>query len=333
MLKIGIIGFGRLGGIHANSISQSKKAVVAAVCDLDNDKLELAKRLYNCATFNNLDDFFAFGLDAVVISSSTPEHLRHIEEAGKHKVAIFTEKPVGLTLADSDKALSVISELSIPFQIGFQRRWDNRFIKAKELLDSGTIGQPLMYKAYGRDPHASSPSNWGADRNGGLFLNAAIHDYDAARFILGQEITQVSAIGAVVHHTGLKEYHDFDTALTTMLTDSGVIINTEWSRYATYGYDMGLEIIGTKGLIKISQNNNDKFSVMQKNDNAPSVIEVFSESYKNQIDAFIDSAIALKSPSPTIEDARIALNLAITARESASKNGIPLKPLVISVLG
>ncbi len=332
MLKIGIIGFGKLGGIHANNVSKSKKAFVAAICDLDEDKLENAKSLYQCATFNNVRDFFNFGLDGVVIASSTPEHLKHIQEASKHRIAIFTEKPVGLTMEETDNVLSTISQANITFQIGFQRRWDDRFIKAKELLGSGKIGQPLMYKAYGRDPDASNPVNWGIDKNGGLFLNAAIHDYDAARFILGQEISQVSAIGAVVHHKALKDYDDYDTAITTMLTKEGIVINTEWSRYATYGYDIGLEIIGTDGIIKISQNNIENFSVIQKNDKAPAVTDVFAKSYRNQIDAFIASIIENTLPSPGIEDARIALNLAITARESANNNGALLSPSEITNL-
>lgn len=332
MLRIGIIGFGRLGKIHADNVSNSKLAAVVAVCDTDDIKLEQARKLYNCAVFNNLEDLFAFELHAVIIASSTPMHLEHIEEATKHKVAIFTEKPVGLSLEETDRVLALINESNIAFQIGFQRRWDHRFIKAKKVLNSGQIGKALMYKAYGRDPNASNPSNWGLDKNGGLFLNAAIHDYDAARFVLGQEIIQVSAIGAVVHHKGLEEHHDFDTALTTMLTTGGAIVNTEWSRYATYGYDMGLEIIGTEGAIKISQNIGDEFLVINRNDAAPSVIEVFSDSYQKQIDAFIQSLVDKSLPSPSVEDARIALNLALTARDSASNMGIPLKPKALSKL-
>lgn len=315
-VRLGLIGYGRLGSIHANNINNSKYADLFAVCDTSPEALAQAKERYNTRVFDNLDDFLAQPLDGVVIASNTHLHIAHIKAAayaGKH---IFTEKPIGLTMKETDSALQAVINAGVKFQIGFQRRWDPRYLEAREAIINGKIGKPVLFKAYGRDPNASNPANWGLDKNGGLFLNAAIHDYDAARFLLGQEAIEISATGAALVYSDLREYSDVDTCSTTLLMGNDTMALTEWSRYATYGYDIAAEIIGTDGIIQINRPHDGEVTLRVRNEQAPGVIDVFRDSYAAEIDAF---ALAIKNdtaPTPGIEDARIALYLALLARQS-----------------
>jgi len=322
-VRLGLIGYGRLGSIHAENINKSEHAELYAVCDTNPNVLSEAKSLYkNALTFDSLDDFLKEPFDGVVIASNTHLHVEHIKlaaQAGKH---IFTEKPIGLAMSETDEALQEVVNASVKFQIGFQRRWDPRYLEAKRIIDSGKIGTPVLFKAYGRDPNASNPDNWGLDKNGGLFLNAAIHDYDVARFLLEQEALEISANGAALVYAELRKYQDIDTCATTMLMSNNTMAITEWSRYASYGYDISAEVIGTDGIVQIGHGQDDGVTVRLRNERSPKVIDVFRDSYAAEIDAF---ALAIKNdtmPTPSVEDARIALHIALLARQSFEENKV-----------
>ena len=332
-LKIGVIGYGKLGSVHASNVDSSEKGHLYAVCDASLEALAKAKDKFpDIRTFSSVKEMLLESIDAVVIASSTPLHLEHIEMAAKAGKHIFTEKPVGLSLEDTDRVLKAVTDADVQFQIGFQRRWDPRFLAAKDMIESGKIGRPVLIKAYGRDPDASNPANWGLDKNGGLFLNAAIHDYDAARFLLDLEASSISAEGAALVHEGLKDVDDIDTCSTAIkFGENKAMVITEWSRYARYGYDIGFEIIGTDGMIRMGREQSSTLSLLQVNDDAPVVFDVFSDAYKGEVDAFINNVCSGKPVSPGIEDARTALYIAIKARESYSSGTRlllpPLEPL------
>ncbi len=328
MVRVGLIGYGKLGSIHAESIFSSSIGELVAVCDNNNEKLAAAKTKYNVNTYTDINEFLSSDIDAVVIATSTPMHLSNISltaEAGK---AIFTEKPVGLTLEETDEVLSKVVRSGIKFQIGFQRRWDPDFLAMKQVVDSGRLGKPILFKAYGRDPNASNPENWGLDKNGGLFLNAAIHDYDAARFVFGSEVVKVSATGATLVHHELNGYGDIDICNTTLFMENGGMAITEWSRFASYGYDVAAELICEGGRIEIGSFRNKGMSVQLSNPEADSVYSVFQNAYFNQLNAFLKSLQEDTIISPGVEDARAALHIALSARESfLSQSFIDIKKL------
>ncbi len=331
-IRIGLIGFGHLGAIHAENIVASNIAELHAVCDIDTNALEHAKSQYGARVNTDINEFLANTLDGVVIASSTSQHLKHIDAIARKGIPIFTEKPIGLTLEQTDEVLQEIVNANVPFQIGFQRRWDPRYRKVKEIIESGEIGKPVLFKAYGRDPNASKPENWGLDKNGGLFLNAAIHDYDAARFLFGTEVEKLSATGAVLVYSDLANFGDIDTCSTTLFMKDGAMAMTEWSRYATYGYDVGMEIICSEGVARIGRADTSPVAVYHKNEMAPSVFEVFADAFKAEVEGFLSAIVERRPMSPGVEDARIALQLALAARvslESGSKlvDITPLAPL------
>jgi len=331
-VRLGLIGFGRLGSIHARNIVNSENAELYAVCDTAEEALENAKKTHGVQTYSEMDDFLAQPIDGVIIASNTHLHLEHIRVAAKAGKHIFTEKPIGLTMEETDTVLQEVVDAGVKFQIGFQRRWDPRFLKAKKAIQSGEIGEPVLYKAYGRDPNASNPANWGLDKNGGLYLNAAIHDYDAARFLMEREAIKLSATGAALVHTELARFHDIDTCSTTLFLERNAMAMTEWSRYAAYGYDVAAEVIGTEGAIQIGRERTDPVVVLHKNDDAPGVFEEFGDAYAAELEGFARSISEDSPTSPGVEDARIALQLALLARESFDNDNkfvtvAPLRPL------
>lgn len=321
-IKIGLVGFGRLGAIHAKNINDSANAVLHAVCDINPDALKQANDEYGVQIFDNLDEFLELPLDGVVVSTSTSEHLENIRKIASKGVAIFSEKPIGLTLEATDKILGILAHSKIPFQIGFQRRWDPRYKELKRIIHSGKIGRPVLMKSYGRDSNGSSPAKWGLDKNGGLFLNAAIHDYDLARFIFEKEVSKLTASGAAIVYKDLEKVHDIDTCSTSLFLEDGCMAITEWSRYATYGYDIELEVICTEGRVRIGRDHTRKLEILSTDYDAPNVFEIFEDAFKAEIGGFIEAIVQNTPMSPSVEDARTALQLALLARSSFQNNSV-----------
>jgi predicted dehydrogenase len=327
-VRLGVLGFGKLGAIHAEHVATSERARLVAVCDADPGAVQRARDRYAVPATTDLAEFFDRDLDGVVIASPTPLHPEHIRAVARAGKAVFTEKPVGLSLAHTDEVLAEVAETGVLFQIGFQRRWDERYRLVKKVIDSGDIGEPVLLKAHGRDPDASNPANWGLDRNGGLFLNCAIHDYDVARYLLGREVEAVGATGGALVHKALAERGDLDTCFTTLFFGEEAIAHTEWSRYAAYGYDVALEVVGTRGIVHFGRDQ-DHAVLVRDIRGGLTVFDVFADAYRRSIEAFA-SAIADGTPAtPGIHDARVALQIALTARASCAAGGtrMPIPPL------
>ncbi|MDK3257012.1 Gfo/Idh/MocA family oxidoreductase [Blastococcus capsensis] len=320
-VRCGVVGYGRMGSLHAATIAASPDADLVAVCDPDEHATRRASREWSVRTTPILEELLCLPLDAVVVTSPTPQHADHIRAAARAGKAIFAEKPVGLTWEESDCVLREVVDAAVPFQINFQRRWDQRFRAVKKSIKAGDIGQPVLFKFHGRDPDASRASHWGLHRNGGLFLNCAIHDYDAVRYLTGAEVTSLNATGAAVVHKGLAEVGDIDTCSTTLFLDDGSMAITEWSRYATYGFDVGLEVVGTDGFIYLSRGDPSGVVVTGGDAAAPSVYDVFGDAYRASVLGFIDAVRNGHPATPGVDDARAALQVALCARRSYQSGG------------
>jgi predicted dehydrogenase len=332
-VRLGVLGFGKLGAIHAEHIATSERATLVSVCDSEAAAVQRACDRYAVPGTTDLDEFLGGDLDGVIIASPTPLHPEHIRAVAKAGKAVFTEKPVGLSLAHTDEVLAEVAQAGVVFQIGFQRRWDERYRLVKKVIDSGDIGEPVLLKAHGRDPDASNPANWGLDRNGGLFLNCAIHDYDVARYLLGREVEAVGATGGALVHKALGERGDLDTCFTTLFFGQQAMAHTEWSRYAAYGYDVALEVVGTRGIVHFGRDQ-DRTVHVRDIRGGLTVFDVFADAYKRSIEAFAASVADGAEASPGIGDARVALQIALTARESYVAGGArlaipPLPPLSV----
>lgn len=249
-VKVGIIGAGRIGKIHAEHLLRLDDAEVAAISDpLAGTELEAwaSKRGIRRITTDTGEVIGDPAIDAVFICSPTDTHVPltlAAAAAGKH---IFCEKPVSMDLQRTQEALEAVRRAGVMMQIGFNRRFDHNFKRVRELVQEGRIGEPQIVKITSRDP--SPPAADYIRRSGGLFMDMAIHDFDMARYLAGSEVEEVYAKGAVLVDPVFAECGDIDTAITTLRFKNGAIGVIDNSRRAVYGYDQRVEVFGSGGSV------------------------------------------------------------------------------------
>jgi len=250
-IKVGIIGAGRIGYVHAKSITyEIPGAEVKTIADMymnDTIKAWAAELgIKNCV--NDAQAIFDDPeISAVLVCSSTDTHSEFSIKAAKAGKNVFCEKPVDSSISRIREVLAVIEETGVNFQVGFNRRFDHNFMTARKAVEDGRIGTPQMLRITSRDPEP--PSAEYAARSGGLFFDMAIHDFDMARYQAGCEVTEVYAKGAVLVDPAIGEAGDIDSAIITLTFENGMIGVIENCRKAAYGYDQRVEILGSEGSV------------------------------------------------------------------------------------
>jgi myo-inositol 2-dehydrogenase/D-chiro-inositol 1-dehydrogenase len=250
MLRIGIIGCGRIGKVHARSARQNARCEVVAVADAHP---QAAKSLADesGANVRSADEIIAApDVDAIVICSPTDTHADYIEAAARAGKAVLCEKPVDLSADRIAACLERIAPAGIALMIGFNRRFDPSFAKLQLQLRDGRIGEIESVSIISRDP--APPTAEYIRRSGGLFRDMMIHDFDLARFLLGEEPVEVYAVGSALFDNEARTEGDVDTAATLLKTARGAICQISCSRRASYGYDQRIEVHGSKGMLRAS---------------------------------------------------------------------------------
>ena len=246
-INMAVIGTGRMGSVHvANLVRHIPEANLAAICDI---RLEVARAVADELGIHRVvRDYHELledpGIDAVLIASSTDTHAFIIQDAataGKH---IFCEKPLALDLESIDDALAVVNKANVKLQVGFNRRFDRSFQRVHQIVESGEIGKPCILRITNRDPEP--PSMEFLKVSGGMFLDMSIHDFDMARYQMG-EVEEIFAMGNVLVTPGLEEIGDLDTTVISLKFVNGAVGAIANSRKAVYGYDQRLEIFCTNG--------------------------------------------------------------------------------------
>ena len=334
-VRVGVIGAGRIGAIHAENLAgRVPGAEVGAIADINVVAAQaLAARLHVPAAAADYRSVLEDpSIQAVIICSSTDTHARLIEEAaaaGKH---IFCEKPIDFDLARTDRALAAAARAGVKLQIGFNRRFDPNFRKAREVVAGGQIGAPHLLRITSRDP-APPPLDY-IRVSGGLFLDMAIHDFDMARFLMDSEVVEVFATGAVLVDPAIGEAGDVDTAVTTLRFANGAIGAIDNSRRAVYGYDQRVEVFGSAGAVAISNNAADNAVVSD----AQGVhagrplyffLERYAESYAAEMKAFIAAVQQDMTPPVTGAAGRAAVVLGLAAKKSLAEN----RPVRVDEIG
>lgn len=324
-LRIGLIGAGRIGQVHAETITRRVRgARLVAVADVNEAAARACAAQHNIARVSNdpralLDDP---SIHAVLICSSTDTHAPLIEaaaQAGKH---IFCEKPIALDLAAIDRALSAVQKAGVKLQIGFNRRFDANFQRIRRAVEAGEIGEPHILHIISRDP-APPPIEY-VKVSGGLFLDMAIHDFDMARFLIGSEIETVHAIGAARVDPDIGAAGDVDTAVTLLRFANGVLGTIDNSRRAVYGYDQRAEVFGSRGAI--AANNNYPNNVIISDAGAVRrdlplnfFMQRYIESYQREIEAFVQAIIEDRAVPVDGEDGRMAVVVGLAAKRSLAE--------------
>ena len=248
-LNLGIVGAGRIGNVHAASITyQIPGAKVVRVSDIRPEAAEALAEKFGIPAWS--DDYMDVvndpAIDAVLVCSPTPTHADiaiAAMQAGKH---VFCEKPVDLTIEKIQRTAEVAKETGKKLQIGFNRRFDHNHGKVRQLAQSGALGNVEIIKITSRDPEPPSPEY--AASSGGLYIDMMIHDFDMAMYLAGCDVTEVYAMGTSLVDKRIGEAGDVDTAIVTLTFENGALGVIDNSRRAAYGYDQRVEVFGSLGM-------------------------------------------------------------------------------------
>jgi len=325
-LNLGVIGTGRIGKVHIATLVQSvPQADVVAIADVNLQSAnEVAKRFGVTSVFTNyLDVINHPDVEAVVICSPTDTHAQYIVEAAKAGKHIFCEKPVDLSLEVIKGAIDSVKKAGVKLMVGFNRRFDPAFMKLKQMVADGKIGDPHILKITSRDP-APPPAEYSAT-SGGMFMDMTIHDFDMARFITGSEVTEVYTKASVLVDPAIGKAGDVDTAVFTLTFANGAIGVIDNSRKAVYGYDQRVEIFGSKGMV-CNDNNYPENHRYYAGDGVHGSLplnffmERYLEAYANELKIFCDTVINdLKVPVDG-NDGLMSVAIAMAAKKSYLEN-------------
>ncbi len=321
-LKLGVIGTGRIGKVHLSTLVQSvPQAEVVAVADANMAlAAEVAGGLGIRNVYGNYLDVIGHPeVEAVVICSPTDTHAQYIvkaAEAGKH---IFCEKPVDLSLDVIRGALDAVDKAGVKLMVGFNRRFDPNFLKLKQMVVDGKIGEPHILKITSRDP-APPPAEYSAV-SGGMFLDMTIHDFDMARYMVGSEVTEVFVKAAVLVDPAIGEAGDVDTAVITLTFANGAIGVIDNSRKAVYGYDQRVEVFGSKGMICADNNYPDNHRYFAGDGVHSSLplnffMDRYLEAYANEMKIFCNAVVNEQALPVTGVDGLKSVAIALAAKKS-----------------
>ncbi len=319
MIRMGLLGAGRIGRIHGSNVAAHPGASLVAVADALPD----AARKLAAETGSKVASIEAIiadkDIDAVVICTPTDMHSDLIEAAAKAGKAAFCEKPVDLSSDRIRTCLEVVKKAGTPLMIGFNRRFDPNFASLKRRLEAGEAGEIEIVTVISRDP-GPPPVDY-VKRSGGLFRDMMIHDLDMARFLLGEEPVEVHAVGSSLVDKGIGAVGDVDTAAVLLKTASGKIAQISNSRRATYGYDQRIEVHGSKGMLRAGNVHNTTVELATGGGFTADPVQNFfleryAAAYRDELDAFVKAITSGKAPAPSGEDGLKAQILADAATEA-----------------
>jgi scyllo-inositol 2-dehydrogenase (NAD+) len=318
-LGVGLIGLGRLGRVYARDLAtRIPESYLAAVADTAPGVAAAIAGEYDVPRHYSdpsslLDDPV---VDAVVVVSPTGTHSALVVAALERGKATFCEKPPALTLGEALAMKVAAARTSALLQIVFMRRFDAGYAQAKRLIDAGTIGDPVLFKSSSRDPFPPSVEYADPRSSGGMIVDMGIHDFDLARWLMG-EVRSVHAVGGALVFPELRSVGDIDNAVISLVFADGRLGVVDLSRNGVYGYDITTEVLGTKGTVRVGYLRETPLLVMTRNhvahDTVPYFMERFEKAYTAQLRDFARNVLSDTIPSVSIDDGIAALRLGLGA--------------------
>ncbi len=321
-LHIGIIGAGRIGRVHAETLAfRLPESRILAIADINREAAQAVAARCGIPTVaeSSAEIIADARIEAVLICSSTDTHADLIVQAAKAGKHIFCEKPIAQSLRQIDCALAAVEAAGVKFQIGFNRRFDANFARVRHAVVSGEIGSPRMLHIISRDP-APPPLAY-IRVSGGIFMDMTIHDFDMARFLIGDEVEEIYTSAGVMVDPEIGRAGDLDTALIVMRFRNGVIGTIDNSRQAAYGYDQRVEILGSDGSIATDNCYPNQAVVstgkmVRKDLPLNFFMDRYTQSYSDELRSFV-AAVREKRPTEVSGiDGRIPVVMALAARKS-----------------
>ena len=326
-IGIGLLGCGRIGVMHAELIAQRiEGAHLAGVYDVITDSAKKIATKFNCQHFTDPESLMASGdVNAIAICTSTDTHVEVLLMASKHGKPVFCEKPISLSLPETDRALKAISDSKTPLMLGFNRRYDPSHRSVHDSVANGAIGDVHLARITSRDP--GPPPVEYAKVSGGIFIDMTIHDFDMARYVVGSEIVSVYATGAVRIVPEFAEIGDLDTVALMLQHANGAITMIDNSRQAVYGYDQRVEVFGSKGMT--ASENPLTTSTINRNENGTQLgkmpyffLDRYIPAYIAEWNEFMGVATGKIKPVVTGADGRASLVAGLAAWKSVREGRV-----------
>ncbi len=330
-LGVGVLGVGEMGKRHAENIRRLvPEARLVAIADVAaqrakqvRDELEIEQ------AYGSLEELLQNkDIDAVVIATPDKFHAQSIRAAAAAGKDILCEKPLALTLEDAGEALREVSRKGVRLQVGFMRHYDPAYSAAKKRIAAGEIGTPVVFKSLGRDKDEPPLSAYQSNINGMLFYTNSIHDFDLARWLMQDEVSEVQAYSTTAIRPELAKYRDIVAGVVNLKFAQGAIGNIESYAQAIYGYDVRTEIVGSKGSIFVGTLQKIPAVLLTSDGSSRNIadhfLSQFADAYLAEMRDFVGTMLSGRAPLVTGEDGLRALEIAVAA-ENSHLQGRPFK--------
>ena len=326
-IGVAFLGVGRMGRTHIQTLAGIGNARIVVVADPDLAAAERGKDVAHAgrASADPLEAINDPAVEVVVITTPTSTHASLIEASLRAGKAIWSEKPIALDLAETNRVVMLWRETNLPVQLGFMRRFDPGYVRAKELIESGELGRVEQFRAYSRDTYMPAPKF--IRDSGGSFLDMSVHDFDLARFLVG-EVEEVSAWGSNVIDKRFEEGGDVDTAVTMLRFRNGALGVVEMSRRSAWGYDIRTEVAGALGKVVVEAHQKTPAVHSRRfgfeSDHYENFPDRFEVAFRVELETFFRTLAEGSTPTPGPEEALETLRLAIAATRSW-REGRPIR--------
>lgn len=322
-LGLGVVGVGDMGKRHAENLRRLiPQANLLAVADPDTQRARrVAAELEVEHAFNSLEALLERkDIQAVVIASPDKFHAGAVQLAAAAGKDILCEKPLALTIEDADAALAAVDKSQVRMQVGHMRRYDPAYADAKKRIEAGEIGEPIIFKAIGRDRDAPPLSHYQARMNGMLFLNSSIHEFDLARWLMNDEVSEVHAYTTVLTRPEVAQFGDIVAGVVNLRFERGAIGGVESFVQSRYGYDVRTEIVGSRGTLMVGYLRQTGELVLTgegaRHDIVDHFLLRFADAYVLEMRDFVETILAGGAPRVTGRDGRRAVAIAVAAQRS-----------------
>ena len=322
-LGVGVLGVGEMGRRHAENLRRLvPQAQLVAIADVNAARARsAAEELEIENSYGSLEAMLdCKGLDAVVIATPDKFHATAVKTVAAAGKDMLCEKPLALTLPDAAELLSAVSKAGVRLQVGFMRRYDPAYLAAMKRIEDGEIGVPVIFKSIGRDKDGPPLSAYKPNLGGMLFYTNSIHDFDLARWLVQDEVSEVHAYATVAIRPELAEFGDVVAGVVNLKFNRGAIGNIESHSQAVYGYDVRTEIVGSKASILIGSFHQTPATFLTSHGSTQPIAEhfltTFADAYVAEIRDFVDAILKDRPPRVSGEDGLKALAIAVAAEKS-----------------
>lgn len=328
MTTIGVIGLGRIGAFHTETLAGLDGIDGLVITDERADVTAAVAAKHGATAVGSVEELLASGIDGVVVAAATPAHAELTLAAVERGIPTFCEKPIASTAAESARVAETITRTGIPVQVGYQRRFDAAFAAAKAAVDNGSLGIVHTVRSTTMDP-TPPPLDY-IKGSGGIFRDCAVHDFDVVRWITGQQAVEVYATGSVQGDPLLAEYGDVDTAAVVVRFEGGALGVISNARYNARGYDCRLEIHGFDDSVAAGWDQGAPLRNVDPDNEFPTgpahnfFMDRFTEAFRTELAGFVDVANGGPVRGATVADAVEVAWLAEAATESL-RRGTPVR--------